>query len=209
MALINGDSADNRLIGTATADTIKGLAGNDRLEGLGGKDILLGGKNDDHLFGGGGNDILSGDGNSITINSNGSVNIGRAEKGDDILVGGKGGDILVGWGTDILVGGGPARYSAKLIDDLKNDPFSTTITPDGQKDTFIALNKDAIDYTLTVVDYEVGIDVIDLRGFGVRSANHFEEIQDKGGWYEAITPEVNDAQLVLRINVNPNELTYL
>jgi Ca2+-binding RTX toxin-like protein len=209
MALINGNSADNHLVGTDTADTIKGFAGNDRLEGLAGKDILLGGKNDDHLFGGGGNDILSGDGDSITISSNGSVNIGTAEKGDDILVGGKGQDILVGWGTDILVGGGPGRYSAKLINDLKNNPFSTYIAPDGQKDTFIALNKDAIDYTLTVVDYEVGIDVIDLRGFGVRSANHFEEIQDKGGWYEAKTQEVNGAQLVLRINADPTQLTYL
>ncbi len=73
----------------------------------------------------------------------------------------------------------------------------------------IAINRGEVDYTLTIVDYEVGIDRIDLRGFGVRCASQFEEIQDKGGWFEAITPEVNGAQLVLRINVNSARLTYI
>ncbi len=210
MVLIVGNDSDNSLVGTFRADILLGKGGNDILEGLGGKDTLLGGKNDDYLFGGGGFDLLSGDGDSITVNSDGSIQIdSNAEKGDDILVGGAGGDILVGWGDDILVGSGSARYNAQLINDLKNDPFNTPIVLDGQSDTFIALNKDAIDYTLTIADYEVGIDQIDLRAFNVLGATDFAEIQDKGNFFELKTPEVNGAELVLRINSDPTLLSYV
>lgn len=200
MALIVGNDADNRLRGTSNLDTIRGRNGNDILEGFGGADTLLGGKNDDLLFGGLGSDILSGDGDTTATN--------QPEKGNDVLIGGAGNDTLIAWGDDILVGGGSNQYDPRLISNLKNDPFRTPITADRQTDTFVAINKDAIDYTLTIVDYEVGIDRIDLRGFGIRNASSFEEIQDKGGWFEAITPEVNGAQLVLRINTNPTSLTY-
>ncbi|AFY43088.1 calcium-binding protein [Nostoc sp. PCC 7107] len=201
MALIVGNDSDNRLRGTSGSDTVRGRNGNDILEGFGGADTLLGGKNDDLLFGGLGSDILSGDGETTATN--------QPEKGNDVLIGGSGTDTLIAWGDDILVGGGSNQYDSQLISNLKNDPFSTRITADRQADRFIAINKDAIDYTLTIVDYEVGIDRIDLRGFGIRNARNFEEIQDKGGWFEAITPEVNGAQLVLRINVNPTSLTYI
>ncbi len=210
MAQIMGNDSDNRLTGTNNVDIILAKGGNDILEGLGAKDTLLGGKNDDYLFGGNGNDVLSGDGDSITLNRNGSVTLNRnAEKGDDVLVGGTGSDLLVGWGTDFLVGSGTARYNAQLITDLKNNPFSTPITLDRQRDTFLALNKDGIDYTLTVVDYEVGIDRIDLRAFGVSGVGDFVEIQDKGHFFELKTPEVNAAELVLRINTDPALLTYV
>lgn len=209
MVLVVGNDADNSLTGTSNTDTIKGKGGNDILQSFGGADTLLGGKNDDYLFAGLGSDVLSGDGDSITIGSNGSINIGNAEKGNDILVGGTGQDLLVGWGDDILIGSGPNSYNAQLIDNLKNDPFDTSITRDQQRDTFVALNKDAIDYTLTIVDYEVGIDRIDLRGFGVLGVGDFEEIQDKGNFFELKTPEINGGELVLRINTDPALLTYV
>jgi RTX calcium-binding nonapeptide repeat (4 copies) len=201
MALIVGNDSDNRLRGTSTSDTIRGINGNDILEGLGGADTLLGGKDDDQLFGGFGADVLSGDGNTSTTD--------QPDKGNDILVGGSGTDTLIAWGDDILVGGGSNQLNSQLITDLQNDPFSTLIAADGQRDTFIAINKDAISYTLTIADYEVGIDRIDLRGFGITSATNFQEIQDKGNWFEAVASEVNGAQLVLRINADPTSLTYI
>lgn len=213
MTQILGNESDNFLTGNltvATNETIKAFAGNDTLEGIGGRDTLLGGKDDDYLFGGVGNDLLSGDGDSITRNSNGSYSISsNADKGNDVLIGGQGTDILVGWGDDTLVGGGSNRYSSQLITNLGNDPFATSITPDGQIDTFVALNKDQVDYTLTIADYEVGIDRIDLRAFGVTSVNGFEEIQDKGSFFELKTPTVGQAELVLRINADPSTLTYI
>jgi Ca2+-binding RTX toxin-like protein len=201
MALIVGNDSDNRLRGTSSSDTIRGIDGNDILEGLGGNDTLLGGKSDDYLFGGVGSDILSGDGNTSANN--------QPEKGNDILIGGSGADRLIAWGDDILVGGGSNQYNAQLITNLQNDPFNTPITPDNQMDTFVALNKDGVGYTLTIADYEVGIDKIDLRGFGVFGVGNFQEIQDKGNFFEAKTFEVNGGELVLRINVDPTSLTYI
>lgn len=201
MATINGNDADNRLRGKSSKDTIRGKQGNDIIEGLNGNDLLLGGKDDDQIFGGVGKDTLSGDGESSATS--------QPEKGNDVLIGGSGGDTIYAWGDDTLVGGGTNSYNSRLVSDLGNDPFSTKITLDKARDTFIVVNKDEIDYTLTVADYEVGIDRINLRGFGIRRASQFEEIQDKGDWFEAKTPEFNGAQLVLRINVDPNLLSYL
>jgi Ca2+-binding RTX toxin-like protein len=205
MANVIGNDSDNRLRGTSSSDTIQGKNGNDILEGLGGADKLLGGKDDDYLFGGLGADVLSGDGNTPTSPSD------QFEKGSDILVGGSGSDILYAWGDDILVGGGSNQYDSQLIDNLKNDPFTTPspVAPDNQKDTFIAINKDGVGYSLTIADYEVGIDKIDLRSFGVTGVSGFSEIQDKGSYFEAKTFEVGGAELVLRINVDPTSLTYI
>lgn len=201
MALIIGNDSDNRLRGTRLSDKIRGLNGNDILEGLDGTDTLLGGKDDDYLFGGLDNDVLSGDGNLTPTN--------QTDKGDDVLVGGSGTDILYAWGDDILVGGGPNQFNSQFIDNLKNNPFGTPIAQDQEKDTFVALNRDGINYTLTIVDFERGIDVIDLRQFGVRNVDQFEDIQNKGDYFEATTGEVRGAQMVLRININPAELTYV
>jgi Ca2+-binding RTX toxin-like protein len=213
MTQILGNASDNFLIGNltvATNERIKGFAGNDSLEGIGGNDTLLGGKDDDYLFGGVGNDLLSGDGDSITRNSNGTYTLNsNADKGNDILIGGRGADVLVAWGDDTLVGGGTNRFNSQLISNLGNDPFATAITRDGQRDTFVAINKDKVDYTLTIADYEVGIDRLDLRAFGIRSANDFLEIQNKGNFFELKTPTVNEAELVLRINANPFNVTYI
>lgn len=198
---LTGNDSDNSLRGDSRNERIRGRGGNDILQGLGGNDQLLGGKNDDYLFGGLGNDTLSGD-DDLTLGDS-------FEKGNDILIGGSGADRIVGWGDDILVGSGPNSYNATFIENLKNDPFSNPIAGDGQRDIFVAVNKQEIDYTLTIAGYEKNIDQIDLRAFGVNSASDFDEIQDKGGWFEAITPEVSGAQLVLRINTNPTQLTYL
>lgn len=200
---ITGNDSDNSLKGGNSNENIRGRGGNDILQGLGGNDQLLGGKNDDYLFGGLGNDVLSGD-DDLTLGD-----ATENEKGNDILIGGSGADTLIGWGDDILVGSGPNSYNTTFINNLKNDPFSTPIAGDGQQDIFVAVNKQEIDYTLTIAGYEQGIDRIDLTSFGIRSASQFEEIQDKGGWFEAITPEVGGAQLVLRIDVNPTDLTYV
>ncbi|BDA70509.1 Hemolysin-type calcium-binding region [Rivularia sp. IAM M-261] len=201
MATIVGNDSDNRLRGTSTADTIRGRDGNDILEGLGGIDTLLGGKGDDYLFGGAGADILSGDGETSATS--------QPEKGSDILVGGSASDILYAWGDDILVGGGSNQYNAQLLTDLQNDPFATVITADKQADTFVAVNKDGVGYSLTIADYEVGIDKIDLSDFGVSGVADFADIQDKGSYFEAKTSEVGGAELVLRINVDPASLTYI
>lgn len=141
-----GNDSDNTFTGNRLNRRenaiLKGRGGNDNLSGFDGNDLLLGGKNDDNLFGGLGNDILSGDDD---------LNLGDgSEKGDDILVGGSGADVLYGFGDDILVGSGPNNYNANFLTNLKNDPFAMPIAGDGQRDTFVAVNKPGVGYTLTI-----------------------------------------------------------
>ncbi len=208
---LRGMDGDDRLLGGLGNDSLQGGDGNDIFEGGEGTDILLGGKDTDSLFGGLGNDLMSGDGDSITVNStNGIYSLNRfAESSSDVLVGGSGLDTLVAWGDDTLVGGGVNSRSNSFLNSLSNDPFATTITRDRVRDTFVALNRNKIGYTLTIADYEVGIDRLDLRSFGVRRASQFVEIQNKGSFFELKTPKVLEAELVLRINVNPSQITFI
>ncbi|MXQ11034.1 hypothetical protein [Microvirga makkahensis] len=55
---VNGTWKNDRLVGGAGADVIKGFSGNDRLYGLGGNDVLKGGAGKDILFGGSGKDTF-------------------------------------------------------------------------------------------------------------------------------------------------------
>jgi Ca2+-binding RTX toxin-like protein len=56
VAVRNGTTGNNNLIGTNQSDQINGLAGNDTLSGLGANDLLDGGSGNDSMEGGDGND---------------------------------------------------------------------------------------------------------------------------------------------------------
>lgn len=61
MAVINGTSVPEHLVGTSGDDTITGGGGDDTLEGLEGNDTLIGSDQDkDELYGGPGADVLNG-----------------------------------------------------------------------------------------------------------------------------------------------------
>lgn len=200
-----GNDSDNTLTGNplnrSERAILKGRGGNDSITGFNGNDLLLGGKNDDNIFGGRGADVLSGD-DDLSLGDS-------SESGNDILVGGSGRDVLYGFGDDILVGSGPNNYDANFLTNLKNDPFANPIAGDGVQDTFVAVNKPGVGYALTITGYEQGIDLVDFRAFGITSGSQFSEIQDKGGWFEAVAPEFNGSSLTLRINTDPTALTYV
>ncbi|RZU46896.1 hemolysin type calcium-binding protein [Fluviicoccus keumensis] len=77
MAIINGDSNNNSLTGTASADSLYGYAGNDTLSGAGGNDYLDGGSGDDSMVGGLGNDVY-------VIDSASDVVVELAGEGTDV-----------------------------------------------------------------------------------------------------------------------------
>jgi hypothetical protein len=79
--------ADDRLIGAALGDTMRGFAGDDRLKGKAGDDWLGGMSGSDRLRGNGGDDELRGGGGGDTL-------YGGA--GDDRLDGGRGQNQLTG-----------------------------------------------------------------------------------------------------------------
>ncbi|WP_431854129.1 cadherin domain-containing protein, partial [Azospirillum sp.] len=118
------------VVGTNTAETLKGYTGNDLIRGLaandglfgyGGNDTLIGGAGADGVYGGDGDDLIDfsadgGDdgaadggngnaGNDTVIGNNGN-NILYGEDGNDVLSGNAGSDnLLGGTGNDTLTGG--------------------------------------------------------------------------------------------------------
>ncbi len=85
---IIGNAAGNEIRGGGRDDLIRGLAGRDSLHGDDGSDRLVGGSGGDELRGGGHEDVLKG------------------QRGADRLWGGEGGDRLIGGGgADRLFGG--------------------------------------------------------------------------------------------------------
>lgn len=124
MALLQGTSAADTLVGGPDADEIWGGAGNDVISGLAGDDRLYGEAGDDTIEGGDGFDIIQGGDGSDTLRGGagndqiiaaggdgaqidvGTVNYLYGEAGDDYLAGGAGRDVLDGGdGNDNLQGG--------------------------------------------------------------------------------------------------------
>jgi Ca2+-binding RTX toxin-like protein len=107
MAVINGTSGNNILIGTDLDDTISGLAGDDLIQGLGGADIINGGAGVDTA------DYREKTaGITVTLNGTNNAVVTVGGTAEDILraienvYGGSGDDIITGDGQNNLFRGG-------------------------------------------------------------------------------------------------------
>ena len=109
---------DDKIFGNQVENRLVGKAGNDLIRGAQSADTLIGGNGNDRLFGGSDNDLLKGNGAADQIKGgkghdrlqggNGNDNL-LGGLGDDTVLGGKGNDTLDGGdGQDTLIGG-PGR----------------------------------------------------------------------------------------------------
>ncbi|WP_313137435.1 calcium-binding protein [Paracoccus jeotgali] len=130
--------------GEAGDDLIHGEEGRDTLRGGTGRDTLYGGSDDDRLYGDDGNDLMFGDdGNDMLWGGNGH-DVLNGGSGDDRLFGDAGDDTLIGGtGRDTLTGGGGADVFVFMPEPGRKPPLPDLIT-----------------------DFESGVDLIDLSGFG-------------------------------------------
>jgi Ca2+-binding RTX toxin-like protein len=103
-ATIVGTVSAEKLKGTAGRDVIAALGGNDTIRALGGNDLVCGGAAKDRLIGGGGRDRLLGEAGNDVIK-------GGARR--DTLKGGAGRDRLIGGGGNDRLIGGAGRDSAR------------------------------------------------------------------------------------------------
>ena len=189
----------------ASDDLIYARDGNDTVEGGDNDDKLFGEAGDDLMFGGQGNDLLVGDTDLAGVNTD--------PYADDTLIGGGGQDQLYIYGNDLAVGGGTNSFDSDWVETLKDEPFETDFNLfDQQQDTFVLVNK-GDGYTATIVGFEAGIDQLDLRQYNlgsVEAPTSFQDIQQKGdednAWWEYKTAQVNGAEVVLRIDANPEEV---
>jgi Ca2+-binding RTX toxin-like protein len=104
-SLVASDRND-RLDGSAAADSMLGLDGNDLISGLAGNDTLDGGDDEDILYGGDGADLLLGGSEHDELHGDAGNDTLRGERGNDTLYGGGGNDLLEGGdGNDQLSSG--------------------------------------------------------------------------------------------------------
>jgi Ca2+-binding RTX toxin-like protein len=135
--LLTGNALANILDGGEANDVLNGLGGSDTLYGDQGNDSILGSAGTDRLYGGLGADTLSGgDGNDWLSGDEAADRI-LGNLGDDTIIGGDAGDLLYG-GT-----GGADTFVFQAVQDSYG---TTTATRD------------------RIMDFETGIDRIDLRG---------------------------------------------
>lgn len=116
---------------------IDGTAGNDNRTGTAGDDVFYMRKGDDVASGWGGDDVLNGGDGDDTLSGGDGADVLFGDAGNDELRGGTGADRLVGGGGNDRLIGGPGA------------------------DTFLYYSVKA--NTDTIMDFEVGVDTIDLR----------------------------------------------
>ena len=119
ISIITGTDGNDKLVGTAAANSISGGLGNDIISGGLGNDVIKGGVGDDILLSGNeGDDSIEGNDGADTLNGN---------TGNDTLNGGAGIDKLNGGaGKDVLTGGADADTFVFATATAAGD--STTIT---------------------------------------------------------------------------------
>ena len=177
-----GNADDNMITGTSGRNFLNGEAGNDTLDGGEGNDDLNGGAGNDLMIGGAGNDTyivgstgdvvleLNGEGTDSVIawiNHTLAVNVehlelrggavaGRGNADDNMITGTSGRNFLNGEAGNDTLDGGAGN------DDLDGGA--------GQ-DTFVFRTGGGTD---TIVDFETGIDILDLTGLGFTSQSQVD-----------------------------------
>ncbi len=188
--IANGAVIENA-IGGSGDDTLIGNGADNELTGNGGNDELVGGTGDDDLDGSSGNDTLQGDSGSDDATVSSGTNTIYGGSGFDDLDGGTGVDTIFGGsGNDNIFGRGNADtlYGGRGDDTIEEGTGADTIIggmgadtligsdvgdPDGDIDTFVfnAMSDSFFGNGDTIVDFEDGIDQIDLSALGVTEAN--------------------------------------
>ncbi|MDR2567650.1 MAG: VWA domain-containing protein, partial [Bifidobacteriaceae bacterium] len=117
------------IIGTTSADVLKGTDGDDVICGGGGADTIKAGAGDDVIYGdAGGDTIHGGTGNDVILGGDGGDTI-RGEDGQDVIHGEAGGDTVYGGADNDLIYGGDGG------DTLWGDAGDDTIFGEAGADT--------------------------------------------------------------------------
>lgn len=187
---LQGDAGADELHGGEGDDTLRGRWGDDLLFGEAGRDLLIGGRGIDRLYGGGGRDRLYGlDDDDLLVGNAGDDGLWGARGrdrlfggvGEDRLYGGNGNDVLHGGeGTDRIIGGSgrdwlfgddgdDSLFGRSGADVLHDGAGSDEMTGGEGADLFVLAARDGS--TDFILDFEDGLDRIDLRAWDVEYAD--------------------------------------
>ncbi|PUB15497.1 matrixin family metalloprotease [Yoonia sediminilitoris] len=184
---IDAAAGNDVVQGSQAADRINGGGGNDIISGNSGADYIVDTLGVNALYGNVGNDVIVGGAGPLTANGGGSNDILLGGIGNDRLDGGSGNDtlrgdpansffagrdvLIAGAGTDYLEGGGGADIFLFRTDDGTNVIGELAIDAGNPAST-----------RAVGVDFQSGIDQIDLIDFGYsRASDVFANINDTGG----------------------------
>ncbi|WP_052261577.1 calcium-binding protein [Leisingera sp. ANG-M1] len=185
---ISGDSGNDTIKGGAWHDTLSGSSGRDKIFGDSGRDEIYGGSSNDTVFGGTWNDTIwggsgrdrlyGGDGRDKVFGGNGNDRIYGGDSndtvkggyGDDTIYGGEGSDYIQdGGGQDVLKGGVGADHFV-FVKDQETD---------------------------RILDFEVGIDLLDLRKWQVDQASDLIFSESTSGGKVTVSIEYEGDHLII------------
>lgn len=147
------------IIGSDLGDRFYGGFGNDDLYGNGGNDLLIDTRGDNDIQGGDGNDTIVGGGGTLDAEGN---------SGNDLLIGGIGDDTLDGGSGNDTIRGDPRGSFIAGDDILIAGSGNDVLEGGGGADTFVFSEADGDN---RILDFEVGVDMIDLQSFDVVDGN--------------------------------------
>ncbi|MDX8354573.1 M10 family metallopeptidase [Cognatiyoonia sp. IB215182] len=177
-----GNDADNTLTGNGGNDVLKSGSGDDNIDAGGGNDNASGGTGDDEINAGSGNDTVNGNSGVDEITTSAGTNTIYGGSGGDSIFGGTGRDtIYAGSGNDTVEGNGDADtiFGGRGNDDIDGGAGNDLITGglgqdtltggDGSDDFIFEFISDSLvgaGNRDVILDFEVGVDDIDLSAFG-------------------------------------------
>ncbi len=229
---------NEKLVGTAGADTLTGAGGNDTLKGLGGDDTLIGGAGNDFLDGGTGADRMEGGAGNDTyvvdtikdqvIEAAGagsdsvraSISYRLADALENLTL--TGADHLVGTGNaaankivandagDILKGlaGNDTLRGGAGDDMLYGGAGTDTLTGGAGADTFVFDNSPSTANVDTITDFVSGTDHIAFSLAHFKALSGIGAVAPEAFWSDAGASTAHDADDRLIYNTTTGELWY-
>lgn len=162
---------DDRVFGSKNGDIIAGAAGSDVLGGYLGNDSVSGGSGNDKVTDSWGTDVLSGDDGDDVIRSFEGGDTINGGSGSDTIYGSRGNDVIYGGDDNDVIYGDTFVFASRGADELSGGNGDDVLQGGFGADTFIFNSGETGNNRIERIDtegadFEVGIDKIELRGFG-------------------------------------------
>lgn len=183
---LRAGDGDDRVYGGEGADIMRGGDGADLLDGDTDSDLIYGGRGNDEIYAGSSADVVTAGDGDDTVDGGSSADMIRGGNGADDLSGGTGNDTVYGGaGNDKISGGNNTDHlkggagDDQLIggsggDTLNGGRDDDSLKGNGGADVFVFNRKAGDD---VIVDFENGVDQIDLTAFGLRPADYAAIVQ--------------------------------
>lgn len=199
---IDADKGDDRVVGSAEDDIIKGGKGDDTLLGGDGNDTIIAGKHDDTVYGGTGDDYIEGNLGGDTLYGGKGRDEIKGGDGDDFIYGVKGNNTLEGGaGRDTIdTGLNGSTVDGGTGDDVIRANATKggwhTLTGGNGADSFefygMGVKKRSL---VEITDFELGID-----SFSIAGQSDFDFMADYLAGSADATLSQNGADAVLRLD---------